>query len=51
MPFARRQKAKARKSREIDMMSDLDNLEIVLGNGNNNPTERELASAIEQFSV
>ena len=51
MPFIRRQKAKARKSREIDMMSDLDNLDIMLGNGNDNPIKRELASAIEQSSV
>ena len=33
------------------MMSDLDNLDIMLGNGNDNPVERELASAIEQSSV
>ena len=51
MPSTRRQKEKARKSREMDMMSDLDNLDIMLGNGNDNPIERELASAIEQSSV
>ena len=51
MPSTRRQKAKARKSREMDMMSDLDNSDIMLGNGNDNPIERELASAIEQSSV
>ena len=51
MASTRRQKAKARKSREMDMMSDLDNLDIMLGNGNDNPIERELASAIEQSSV
>ena len=33
------------------MMSDLDNLHIMLGNGNDNPIEREIASAIEQSSV
>ena len=33
------------------MMSDLDNLDIMLGNGNDNPIEREIANAIEQFSV
>ena len=33
------------------MMSDLDNLDIMLGNGNDNPIERELASAFEQPSV
>ena len=51
MPSTRRQKAKARKSREMDMMFDWDNLDIMLGNGNDNPIERELASAIEQSSV
>ena len=51
MPSTRRQKAKARRSREMDMMSDLDNFDNMLGNGNDNPIERELASAIEQSSV
>ena len=51
MPFTRRQKAKARKSREMDMMSDIDNLDVMLGNGSENPIERELADAIEQSSV
>ena len=50
MPSTRRQKAKARKSREMDMMSDFDNLDVMLRNGNNNPNERELADAIEQSS-
>ena len=51
MPSTRKQKAKARKSREIDMMSDYDNLDVMLGNDKNNPIERELADAIEQSSV
>ena len=51
MPSTSRQKAKARKSIEMDVMSDLDNLDIMLGNGNDSPIERELASAIEQSSV
>ena len=51
MPSTRRQKAKARKSRELDMMSDIDNLVMMLGSGNENPIERELADAIEQSSV
>ena len=51
MPSTRRQKAKARKSRELDMMSDMDNLDVMLGNGNSNPIERELVDAIEQSSV
>ena len=33
------------------MMSDIDNLDIMLGNSGENPIERELADAIEQSSV
>ena len=51
MPSTRRQKAKARKSREMDIMSEMDNLDVMLGNGNSNPIERESADAIEQSSV
>ena len=35
----------------MDMMSDIDNLDVMLGNGDENPIERELADAIEQSSV
>ena len=48
MPSSRKQKAKARKSTEMDMMSDFENLDVMLGNSNNNPIERELAEAIDQ---
>ena len=51
MPSTTRQKAKARKSREMDMMSGMDNLDVMLGNGDSNPIEKELADAIEQSSV
>ena len=51
MPSTRGQKAKARNSREMDMMSNMDNLDVMLGNGNSNPIEREVAVAIEQSSV
>ena len=33
------------------MMSGFDNLDVMLGNGNSNPIEREFADAIEQSSV
>ena len=33
----------------MDMMSDFENLDVMLGNGNNNPIERELA--IDQSSA
>ena len=51
MPSTRKQKAKSRKSREMDMMSDFENLDVMLGNSNNNPIERELAEAIDQSST
>ena len=51
MPSTRRQKAKARKSREMDMLSDFENLDVMLGNENGNPIERELAEAIDQSSA
>ena len=51
MPSTRRQKAKARKSREMDMLSDIENMDVMLGNGRSNPIERELTDAIEQSSV
>ena len=51
MPSTRRQKAKARKSGETDILSDIDNLDVMLGNGDSNPIEREFADAIEQSSV
>ena len=51
MPFTRKQKAKARKSRELDIMSDFENLDVMLGNSNNNPIEKELTEAIDQSST
>ena len=51
MPSTRRQKAKARRSREMDILSDFDNLDMMLGNENNNPIERELVDAIDQSSA
>ena len=46
MPSTRSQKTKARRSREMDMMSDFENMDVLLGNGNVNPIERELANTI-----
>ena len=46
MPSTRKQKAKARKSREMDMMSDFENADVMVGNGNINPIERELSDRI-----
>ena len=46
MPSTRKQKAKARKSRELDVLSDYGNMDIMLGDGNSNSIERELDSLI-----
>ena len=46
MPSTRKQKAKARKSKELDMSSDFGNMDVMLGDGNSKSTERELDSLI-----
>ena len=46
MPSTRRQKAKARKSRELDMLSDYGNMDLMLGDGNSNSIERDLDALI-----
>ena len=46
MPSTRRQKAQARKSRELDTLSDYGNMDVMLGEGNSNSIERELDSLI-----
>ena len=46
MPSTRRQKAKTRKSGEMDVMSDFENMDVVLGNENTNFIERELSDVI-----
>ena len=35
----------------MDMMSDFENLDVMLGNINNNPIEREITEAIDQSST
>ena len=46
MPSARRQNAKAKKSREMDILSNYGNMHIVLGEGNANSIERDLDNVI-----
>ena len=46
MILTKRQKATANQSREMEFMSDLDNLDIMIGSENINPIERELANTI-----
>ena len=42
-----RQKTEARKSREMDMISDFDNMNVMIGNENINSIGKELANSIE----
>ena len=46
MPSTRKQKAKARKSRELYLLSDYGNMDVMLGEGGSNSMERELDSLI-----
>ena len=42
MPSTRKQKAKSRKSREMDILFEYDNMDVMLGRDNFNSIEREL---------
>ena len=46
MPSTRKQKAKTRKSRELDILSDYGNMDVMLVEGNSNSIERKLDSLI-----
>ena len=46
MPSTRKQKTNARKPREMNTMSDFENLDVILGSDNVNPIERELSIVI-----
>ena len=46
-PSTSKQKAKARKSREMDMMSDFEKMDVMIAKENTNPIERELSNMIE----
>ena len=46
MPSIRRQMAKTRKSRVMDMMSDFENMDKIHRNENTNPIERDLSDVI-----
>ena len=46
MPSTRKQKVKARKSRELDMLSVYCNMDVTLGDGNSISIEREIDSPI-----
>ena len=42
MPSTRSKKAKARRSREADMLSDMENMDVMLGSGEYNQIERDI---------
>ena len=46
MPWVRKQKDKSRKSREMDILSEYVNMDVMLGGDNSNSIERELDSII-----
>ena len=46
MPTTRKQESKARKSRETDMLSDTENMDIMLGSNHFEREENELGSSV-----
>ena len=46
MPSTRRQKAKAKRSRDMDILSDYDTMNVMLDGENTNFIERKLANTI-----
>ena len=51
MPSTKRQTATAKILRETNMMSELDNLDIMLGDENINQIGRELGNTIRESTV
>ena len=47
MYLTRKPKAKVRKSKELDLLSDYGSMDVMLGDGNSNCKERELDSLIK----
>ena len=47
MPFTRKQKAKEKRARQSDVMSDLENMNMMLGNYSGNHSDEELNENIE----
>ena len=46
MASTRRPKAKARKSSEMDMVSDFEKMDVILGNDSVDPIQRELSNVL-----
>ena len=47
MPSTRRQKIKSRRSRELDILSDIENMDVLIGNSDANSIERELRNVYD----
>ena len=43
MPFTRKQKAKERRSKQLDIMSDVENVDVMLGSYSRNNEENDLS--------
>ena len=50
MPSTRNQRAKERRSRQVDLMSDTENLDIMLGSYSKNDLERNSVDRNEEMS-
>ena len=48
MPTTRKQKSKARKSREADMLSDIENLDLMFGSNHLEREESELSNSVRR---
>ena len=50
MPSTRKQKAREKRSRQSDVMSDLEDMNVMLGNYPGNPSDEELNENVETDS-
>ena len=51
MPSSRKQKAREKRSRKSDVMSDIENLEVMLGNYQKGDQVRDEKSGSENFDL
>ena len=51
MPSTRRQKAREKRSRQSDVMSDIDNLDLMLGSYARNEAESQLSQSEENVDL
>ena len=51
MPLTRSKKAKTRRSREVDILSDIENMDVMLGSGEYNQIETDIDQMTGFFNV